>query len=433
MKFTLALGIGSLLFVLPLAAQEKTGAAASATTEVVATGVGVDADKALRNAFRNAVEQAVGLIVDAETVVKNEDVIKDQILTYSDGFVEKFDRVKEGKRDDGLYEVKIKAVVKRRQLIEKLKEAKISVAKVEGESLFAEVVTQLDAEKNAAKLLEKAFEGLPASLLVARVADQKPAILEKNDSGVKAVWNIEVGFDFKEYKDKVLPKLAQVLGDTALRKSAGDISDNVSEDDFHGYWLSRLATLSRKNAFWPDKEWNTGSHLQDSIPAWNSAAELCVLLNSGKSDSGDARRWRWFIADKATTAPVVNSLMARAPVLTVDLLGTDAQVIREDRIRFENAFETIPILFQVPPQYAGGSSWKNTSASAKLPWFCHSSYKAGPVVEIGPYVRINCQTAGIAPFYGQAVDYLYQVQLTLDEMKNIREIRCSIVNDESKR
>lgn len=152
MKLAL-LQIGTLVLVLSLSAQEKTGAAASATTVVAATGVGVNADGALRNAFKNAVEQAVGLIVNAETVVKNEAVIKEQILTYSDGFVEKFDRVKEGKRDDGLYEVKIKAVVKWRQLIEKLKEAQVSVAKIEGESLFAEVVTKLDAEQNAVKLL----------------------------------------------------------------------------------------------------------------------------------------------------------------------------------------------------------------------------------------------------------------------------------------
>jgi hypothetical protein len=116
-----------------------------ATTEVVASGIGADGDKALKDARRNAVQQAVGAIVDAETLVKNEDVIKGQILTYSDGYVEKFDKFKEGKRDDGLVEVKIKALIKRRELVDKLKSSKVLAVKVDGQSLFGALTTQIDA------------------------------------------------------------------------------------------------------------------------------------------------------------------------------------------------------------------------------------------------------------------------------------------------
>jgi hypothetical protein len=225
MKLASALSIWTVLFALPLAAQEKTSPIASATTVVVATGVGVNADKSLRNAFRNAVEQAVGLMVDAETVVKNEEVIKDQILTYSDGFVEKFDRVKEARRDDCLYEIKIRAVVRRRQLIERVKEAKISTAKIEGESLFAEVVTQLDAEKDAAKFLAKALDGLPVNLLTATVADSRPKIVQKNDAGFKAMWTVVIGFDYKAYQEKVLPQLRGILEATPKRKAGSEVTE----------------------------------------------------------------------------------------------------------------------------------------------------------------------------------------------------------------
>ena len=194
--------------------------ASDATTEVVASGVGIDADKALRNALMNAVQQAVGLVVDAETLVKNEDVIKDQILTYSDGYVEHFDKIKDGKRDDGLYEVKIKATVKRRQLVEKLKETKVIVTKVEGASLFGEVTTQLEAGKNAAKLLEKALEGLPLNLLTVRIGDQKPAIGNATETGGSAKWRLILSYDLKTYNDKVLPMLQKVFGDIAKQKGS---------------------------------------------------------------------------------------------------------------------------------------------------------------------------------------------------------------------
>lgn len=117
-------------------------------SEVIAKGIATDNDKACKAALMNAVEQAVGLVVDAETLIKNEKIVKDQILTYSDGYVEKYDKIKEGKREDGLYETQIKATVKKRQLIEKLKQSDINVKTVDGQSIFAEVYTKQSAIKD---------------------------------------------------------------------------------------------------------------------------------------------------------------------------------------------------------------------------------------------------------------------------------------------
>ena len=71
-------------------------------TVVLARGVSINAEKALLNALRNAVQQVVGVVVDAETLVKNEKVVKDEILDFSNGFVEKFEKIREEKNDDGL-------------------------------------------------------------------------------------------------------------------------------------------------------------------------------------------------------------------------------------------------------------------------------------------------------------------------------------------
>ena len=52
-----------------------------------AKGSGKDRDEALKDAFREAVRKVVGAYVEEETVVKNDQVIKDQVLTYSGGCV----------------------------------------------------------------------------------------------------------------------------------------------------------------------------------------------------------------------------------------------------------------------------------------------------------------------------------------------------------
>ena len=117
------------------------------TQEVVGEGVGTSADQALKDAFRNAVRQVVGAYVDAETLVKNDELVEDKILTYSNGFIKTFSEVEGSKKvQGGIYRVKIKAVVETGSVIAKLKASNISIKEVDGKGLFAEVVSKMDSE-----------------------------------------------------------------------------------------------------------------------------------------------------------------------------------------------------------------------------------------------------------------------------------------------
>jgi hypothetical protein len=68
---------------------EKTPTSEPGIMEVVATGVSNDPDKAIQAAFSQAIEQVVGVLVEADTIVKNDQIVQDQLLTYSKGFVHK--------------------------------------------------------------------------------------------------------------------------------------------------------------------------------------------------------------------------------------------------------------------------------------------------------------------------------------------------------
>src|SRR5258708_5040066 len=103
----------------------------SQTQEVIAGGVGTSADEALKDAFLNAVRQVVGAVVDADTLLKNDEVVDDKVLTYSDGFIKKYDEIAGSKTvTSGIYRIKIKAHIERRSVIAKLKAANISVKDV---------------------------------------------------------------------------------------------------------------------------------------------------------------------------------------------------------------------------------------------------------------------------------------------------------------
>ena len=73
-------------------------------------------NEALEAAFRDAVEQASGVFIASETEMNNYDLVKDEVLTRSQGFVRKYTILGEGREQD-LYKVVIDAEVERAAFI----------------------------------------------------------------------------------------------------------------------------------------------------------------------------------------------------------------------------------------------------------------------------------------------------------------------------
>src|SRR5262249_53149706 len=132
-----------------------------------AEGSGTTGDEAIRDALRNAVRKAVGVIVDGEVMVKNEDVISDKVLTYSDGFVTSYKELGRTQQD-GLVRVQIRANVEQRKLLADLHTAGVKLGPVDGQGLVASALTRKDAQDTGAALLGKMLGDLP-NMLTAEV------------------------------------------------------------------------------------------------------------------------------------------------------------------------------------------------------------------------------------------------------------------------
>jgi hypothetical protein len=114
---------GALLAPLHTHAAEVT---AEGVAAVINGNIASAKNQALINAQRAAVEQGVGLILDSKTRMENFQVIKDEVLTSSQGYVTKYLVVSEGQTPDRLsYKVKIKAEVAQNLLEDKLSALRI--------------------------------------------------------------------------------------------------------------------------------------------------------------------------------------------------------------------------------------------------------------------------------------------------------------------
>ncbi|MCI0494726.1 hypothetical protein L0Z72_06930 [candidate division KSB1 bacterium] len=85
------------------------------TSKGVATVFGEDKglarDQAIDDALRKAVEQTLGTFVQSSTLVENNMVVEDNILSWSNGYVRSYRVIQEGAPDLANYEVTIEAIV----------------------------------------------------------------------------------------------------------------------------------------------------------------------------------------------------------------------------------------------------------------------------------------------------------------------------------
>ena len=123
--------------------------------DVVATGYGTTVREATKAALRSAVEQVVGTMVDATTLVENDKLIEDEILTYSAGMIATSKAIGEPKKSpDGIYTVKVKASVKKNLLQEKLRATSAVNVALDGADLFARMTAAKDNLADAETMIK---------------------------------------------------------------------------------------------------------------------------------------------------------------------------------------------------------------------------------------------------------------------------------------
>ena len=243
--------------------------------EVEATGQGINADEAFKQAVIDAVRQVVGTLVSAENVINNERVIKDEVLTLSKGFVEKV--LKQDKRNlsDGTWEVRLKCVVRKGQVYGKLQEAKVPTVKVDGVSLYADVVSQINVQKESTRVLAKAFDEFSMHLITAKVLDEKPPVLRRDDKATVINLNCQAVCDMDRYFSQLAPNLDATLSKVCLRqltkKEINEMSYDYNIQSNAGGYIVGLPVKGGKNF----KKWSYNYYVLDKrlfeeMPRWGT-------------------------------------------------------------------------------------------------------------------------------------------------------------------
>ena len=108
--------------VLVLVVQKKLFAQnTSQVVKLTVTSQGSSREDAKNNALRNAIQQTVGVFISTNTTLLNDNLVKDEIISISNGTIQKYLILNEGELSNGIYFVTLNAdvsVTKLRSFIE---------------------------------------------------------------------------------------------------------------------------------------------------------------------------------------------------------------------------------------------------------------------------------------------------------------------------
>jgi hypothetical protein len=244
---------------------QKTAPAKS--QKITTAGLGATPSEAEKQALSEAVRQAVGALLDAKTLIENEEVIEDRILTVNNGFVKSYDVVAPAKKSsDGVFEIKISAVIETSIVAQALQDAGIK-GEIAGQNLWAESTTKIMNVQDACQMLESKLPELIEKMVLIEFSDAHGRVIDSSqpvktsDEGdsVSCTWYVKLSIDKAYYFKTTLPIIQKCYEAIAMCKPQEfsfsnpekDTAD-ISLDEKERYYtniLKKFTFKTKKNGY----------------------------------------------------------------------------------------------------------------------------------------------------------------------------------------
>jgi len=162
---------------------------------ILTAGYGETPENALKDAFRNAVEEAVGLFCQSTTMMENQELLEDKIYTYSNGFIKNYKNLGTLKTEDGFFQTNIVAIITKNQVREAISGAGISIDIEEQAGLL---FAQFSSEKQRVEDEEKAMEVFLSNLNLIDPYDYKSHLVGMLEDQDRSTGQSQVIQDYKK-------------------------------------------------------------------------------------------------------------------------------------------------------------------------------------------------------------------------------------------
>lgn len=294
---------------------------------VVVTGVGTDAGKAKYNALSNAIEQVVGVLVDAETLVENDKLVREKVLTYTEGDIASM-KVLEQWQKDGLYHIRLKATVAVQKIESRLREQHVAVREVDGEVFYDNAKRQLENTKNFSEMLAKRLRDFGAEKMVKPEIVGKPEVVGQNDQFATMSVKVTTKPDMENWKMfsadmlRLLRNERRIMKDSFVVQGEGRNSGSGSNTGLFNVGLPHEVDRRMEKM-----DGNEHGHWILFLQGYNE----------GKRANTMQTQWTVHRVDKSI-GPIIAELEKQRYRLRVTLLSSDNILIAEDERELKSSF-----------------------------------------------------------------------------------------------
>jgi hypothetical protein len=234
---------------------------------VTVTGAGMTAEAALRDAQRKALEEGAGTFIFSQTKVENFQLAKDTVLSRTSGWLQSCDKLSERELEDHSWEVKIKAVVSVKGIVDTWGVVKNLLVQVGRPKIMVWVNEKMENDKGR-------DEAVPDSTVSAGIEESllKAGFLLVDRERIKKLAEKEGGIATLEDKpDKIIALMKQEGAQIFITGTS-----NATKGDTHTSGDMTLYTY--------EAECNLRGFLEDT-------GQL-IFKVPGKSTRGVQRVWR---------------------------------------------------------------------------------------------------------------------------------------------
>ena len=171
--------------------------AAQNTTTLVVSGQGSTQLEAQHNALRSAIEQASGAFISSNTEILNDEVIKDEIISITNGNIQEFKIISEIKIPNGEYAVTLKATVSLQKLVSFINNNG-GKAELNGGLFAANVKQQILNEENEVKTIRNmcnVLDKIASRMFTYKINLGEPISVKGDNSLWEIKMQVKVGFN----------------------------------------------------------------------------------------------------------------------------------------------------------------------------------------------------------------------------------------------
>ena len=167
------------------------------TTKLVVSGQGNTQLEAQHNALRSAIEQASGAFISSNTEILNDEVIKDEIISITNGNIQEFNIISEIKIPNGEYAVTLQATVSLQKLISFINNNG-GQAELNGGLFAANVKQQVLNEENEVKTIQNmcnVLDKIAKGMFTYKIRVGEPISVKGDNSLWQIKMQVKVGFN----------------------------------------------------------------------------------------------------------------------------------------------------------------------------------------------------------------------------------------------